>query len=386
MKNFFKIIVIIITIALIAFCTFRFIKNNPTKEDSNSYNDLENYISIIYGKTFLIPEFDNINDADEDWLWENVNQYLWYYNDKYEEKNSVAYGYTYDEISEIVNELYGDNLTKEFPTGAKAMRYNIFNNMYGPTAYGLENYYDYKIDSIKQEENVYTVSLYDYTVSLYRTLGDNPEDLIDIYNNYDYLLNGDDGTPIISVTSLDDDNFTNLLDYKNQLSHKILKIEYNEQTGNYNIISCKYDNVAPEETLAIYYKKMQDTFEIMNIDYDYEEIYNSDEVLVNNFDELSSIYSQNALDTYKTEMSLFVFKNGKTYITAGDINVSNYIAKIDFENVVYSSDSITCDVIRTFRKSFDSSDEEYNETYTKSDTFTIIKDSDGWIIDEFSYN
>jgi hypothetical protein len=131
---------------------------------------------------------------------------------------------------------------------------------------------------------------------------------------------------------------------------------------------------------------MQDTFEIMNIDYDYEEIYNSDEVLVNNFDELSSIYSQNALDTYKTEMNLFVFKNGKTYITAGDINVSNYIAKIDFENVVYSSDSITCDVIRTFRKSFDSSDEEYNETYTKSDTFTIIKDSDGWIIDEFSYN
>ena len=196
------------------------------------------------------------------------------------------------------------------------------------------------------------------------------------------------GTPIISIKSLNDNTFKNLLEHKAKLSRKILTIEYNEKTKNYNIISCKYIASKPEETLATYYRKMQDTFEIWKVDYDYDEIYTSSEVLVNNFDELSSIYSENALETYKKEMDLFVFKsNGDVYITAGDINIADFIYKIEFENITIDENSITCNVIRSFRKSFDPDEEDYNEIYTKSDKFTIIKDSSKeWIVDEFSYN
>ena len=196
------------------------------------------------------------------------------------------------------------------------------------------------------------------------------------------------GTPILSVKTLDDQKYTDILNYKDKLSHKILTIKYNEETQKYNIISCKYEDTKIEDTLATYYRKMQDTFEIWNIDYDYDEIYTSSEVLVENFDELSSIYTENALKTYKEEMGLFVYKdNGEVYITAGDMNIADYIFKIEFKNIINNSTSISCDVVRTFRKSFVPDDEEYNEVYTKTDKFTIIKDSSkGFLVDEFNYN
>ena len=188
MKKFIKILVLLLIILLIGFGIYKVI--NHTKNNEN-FKNLENYLSIIYGKTYLIPEFDDINNSNEDWLWDNINQYL-NSNPEFEERNSKQYDYTYNEINQIAKDLYGNSLQKDFPIGDKYMRYNNYNNKYGPTAYGLQYYYDYKIDSIKKNKNIYTVSIYDFTVSLYRTLGENPDDLIDIYNNYDFLVNGDD--------------------------------------------------------------------------------------------------------------------------------------------------------------------------------------------------
>ena len=132
---------------------------------------------------------------------------------------------------------------------------------------------------------------------------------------------------------------------------------------------------------------MQSTFEIMSINYNYDDIYTQDEVLVNNFDELSSIYTENSIDTYKKEMDLFVYKdNGEVYITAGDITVGDYLQKIKFENIETSKNKISCNVIRTFRESFDANDEGYNKTYQKEDKFTIVKTDGQWFVDEFSYN
>ena len=131
---------------------------------------------------------------------------------------------------------------------------------------------------------------------------------------------------------------------------------------------------------------MQNTFEIMSIDYTQEDIYSQDEVIVNNFDELISIYTENAVPTYKEEMSLFIYKdNGEVYITAGDINVRDYISKIEFKDIQTSENQITCSVVRTFRKSFDPTDEDYSETYQKEDNFTIVKIDGKWFVDEFRY-
>ena len=381
MKKTLKLFILLILICLIGFLVYKFIiakENEPIKQD---FSQLEKYISDIYGTTFLIPEFSDINEADEEWLWENVNQYVWNHNDDYQEKNSKKYGYTYEDISKIVRNIYGDNLKKKFPKGAVSMRYDSYRDLYGPTSFSTKNYYNYKIDKIEQNGTTYTVSLYDYTIS------NSEEETFKVFNNYDYLLNSDEGTPIISVDSLKDKKFENLLKQKNLLSHKILTIEYNEAEKLYYITSCKYEDTKPTEYLSTMYSKMQSTFETSSIDYKYDDIYTQSEIIVNNFDELSSIYTDNSIETYKTEMTLFVYKdNGEVYITAGDITVGDYIAKIEFKDVQDDGNKISCNVVRTFRESFDPSDENYNKTYTKEDKFTIVKIDDKWVIDEFSYN
>ena len=268
------------------------------------------------------------------------------------------------------------------------MRYDSYKELYGPTAYGISNYYDYKIDTIIKEGTTYTVSIYDYTVSSENFLGDDPtDDYFEIFNNYDYQLNSTNGTPILQVETLDDKRFQNLIENKDKLSHKILTIEFDETTNLYYIKSCKYEGTTPTEIISTIYKKMQSTFEIMSIDYNYEDLYTQEEVLVNNFDELTSIYTDNAINTYKDEMDLFTYKdNGKVYIMAGDINVSEYLVKVEFKDIQENDNKITCTVVRTFRNSFDYSDPGYNETYTKEDKFTIVKENNSWLVDEFSYN
>jgi len=386
MKKILKILILLILIISIIFCVYLFM-NKKNKQEEN-YSELKKYISNIYGKTFIIPEFDDINDADESWLWENINQYLWNNDEAYNGKNLKAYGYTYEEISEIAKIIYGNNLKKDFPTGSQYMRYDKFNDKYGPTSYGLENYYDYVIDNIEKNGNTYTISIYDFTVSLYRTLGENPDNLIDIYTNLEYSLNSDNGQPLLSIKSLNDKEFQNILNKKNKLSHKLLTITYDEKTKNYHITSCKYLDTKPEETLALYYKKMQASFEIINIDYDYDDVYTQSEMEVKNFEDLSSIYTENALETYKSEMDLFNFKpDGSVYISAGDINIADYIFKIEIKNAKETKNKISCEIIRTFRKSFNPDDENYNETYSVTDTFSIVKQNDSsWLIDEFNYN
>lgn len=388
MKKNLKLFIFIILLCAIVFGIYQLAFSKTKNSSTKNFSNLKKYIADIYGTTFLIPEFDDINDADENWLWENVNQYVWNHNDEYKEKNEQEYGYTYEDISKIVKTLYGDNLKKKFPKGAVSMRYNFYRELYGPTSFGVPNYYNYQIDDITKKENTYTVSIYDFTVSSYGFWGDDTtDDYFNIFNNYDYLLNGDDGTPIISVATLKDKKFENILDKKGELSHKILTIQYDEASNLYYITACKYEGTKPTEILANAYHEMQLTFEIMSIDYNYEDIYTQDEVIVNNFDELSSIYTENSINTYKEEMDLFVYKdNGDVYITAGDITIAEYLAKIEFKDVEAAENKISCNVIRTFRNSFDPGDEEYHQTYQKENKFTIIKVDNRWFIDEFSYN
>ena len=385
MKKNLKLLIIIIILGIIAFVMYQIVFLKKTKKED--FSGIQNYIKDIYGRTFLIPEFKDINEADESWLWENVSQYVWNHDDEYHEQNEQPYGYTYEEVSKIVKILYGDTLQKKFPKGAVAMRYHSYNELYGPTSFGITNYYDYKIDSITRNENTYTVSLYDYTISLENFYANSDvENAFEIFNNYDYMLNGTNATPLLTLQTLKDEKFKNILNQKTSLSHKILTIDYDEAEKLYYIKSCQYVDTKDTEILATMYYKMQNTFEIMSVDYIQEDIYSQEEVIVNNFDELISIYTENAIPTYKEEMNLFVYKdNGDVYITAGDINVRDYIFKIEFKDIQTSENQITCSVVRTFRKSFNPSDEEYHQTYQKEGTFTIVKIDGKWLIDEFSY-
>ena len=191
----------------------------------------------------------------------------------------------------------------------------------------------------------------------------------------------------MTISSLKDKQFENLLEQKDKLSHKILTIEFDEQTNLYHIKSCKYKETKPEDILSTLYHDMKMTFEIDSIDYEQDAIYTQDEILVENFDELSKIYTENSIDTYKNEMDLFVFKDdGQVYITAGDITVGEYLIKTEFKNIEESKDKISAIAVRTFRKSWDYSDELYNKTYEIENPFVIVKKDDKWYVEQFSYN
>lgn len=385
MKKNIRLLIIILILIPITFILYYLVSVKEKSEKKEDYSGIKEYIKDIYGTTFLIPEFNDINQADEDWLWENVSQYVWNHDDEYHEKNTQEYGYHYEDIAKVVKTLYGNHLNKKFPKGATAMRYNSYRDLYGPTSFVITNYYDYRIDTITKNENIYTVSLFDFTVYLNKNENENND--FEIFNNYDFILNENHATPLLKISSLKDSEFKNILNKKEDLSHKILTIEYDEMDNLYHITSCKYEETKDTDILSMMYHKMQKTFEIMSIHYTYEDIYTQEEVIVTNFDELSSIYTETALPTYKEEMDIFVYKeNGDVYITAGDITVGDYLIKVEFDDILSTENTITCNVIRTFRESFDPADESYQKTYQKENTFTIVNIDGTWFIDEFSYN
>lgn len=380
MKKIHKFLITLIFILLIGLIIFIAIFNSDnTNSKKSTIDEVKEYVSKIHNMDTLIPEFTDINSANPNWIWYNLIQYL--NNDK---DNKIYY--SQKELYDLAKKLYGNNFNIELKKDSSYFIYDDETDCFIPPTYGIEIYNDYVIDDIKQNGNIFTVSLYDYTVSLFRTLGEDPENLIDIFNNYDYDLNKDNGTPILSVESTDSEEYKNIINYKDKLSHKLLTIVYDENSKLYHITSCKFLDTTPEEILSTYYVKMQDTFEIQNIKYDYEQLYEADEVLVENFDELSSIYTDNGLNIYKSQMALFLFKDNEVYISAGDINIGSYINKIEFENIQVLDNEISCDVKTTFRESFDPSDDNYNNIYEKTNHFKIIKDTNEWKIDEFSYN
>lgn len=71
---------------------------------------IDDYISDIYfGLDTYMSEFDNINLADENWIWECTYRFLW-------KDDKVVSGIISKEDIEIAaKKCFGDNLQKEFP-------------------------------------------------------------------------------------------------------------------------------------------------------------------------------------------------------------------------------------------------------------------------------
>lgn len=87
MKKIHKILIILIIILLIALISvFIIFKLQNSKNNSPSISEVEKYVSKIYNKEFIIPEFTDINSADPNWIWHNIIQYL-----NNDENNKVYY-------------------------------------------------------------------------------------------------------------------------------------------------------------------------------------------------------------------------------------------------------------------------------------------------------
>ena len=117
---------------------------------------IENYLNQIYTWQEIteeaLPEFQEINQANEKWIWEVVK------------KNLEDYELSYEQIQEKAKELFGEKFTKELAKeGTKYFVYDEENNRYYAEEIELDQKEDsYILNKIDKIENGYEVEIVEY--------------------------------------------------------------------------------------------------------------------------------------------------------------------------------------------------------------------------------
>lgn len=157
MKKLFTIIIVLVII-FVGMIIYKknLIKNNNANISVQSVEKIETYITKIYMwkevTNEALPTFENINNADELWLWEVVR------------KNLEDYELTYEQIDEKTTELFGGSLTKQFPKeGSEYLKYNEETNTYIQVGMGLDELEDnFVLNKIEKTNDGYEVEIIEY--------------------------------------------------------------------------------------------------------------------------------------------------------------------------------------------------------------------------------
>ncbi len=153
-----KLIVIIVILAII-FVGMIGYKNVVIKTRNIGIQEIEkieNCIEQIYMWKEVtkeaLPCFEDINQADETWIWEVVK------------KNLEEYEISYEKIQEKAKEIFGENFTKQFPKeGMEYFSYNEENDLYYAIGMDLDQLDDaFLMNKITRTENGYEVEIIEY--------------------------------------------------------------------------------------------------------------------------------------------------------------------------------------------------------------------------------
>ena len=101
-----------------------------------------------------LPTFENINDADEKWLWGMLRENL--------DETEIEY----TDIENKIKQLYGSQLTKKYPNqGTEFIKYDQKSNKYVISQTTLDAIKDaYLLDKIEKNKSGYTVQIVEYLV------------------------------------------------------------------------------------------------------------------------------------------------------------------------------------------------------------------------------
>ena len=173
-----KKLVAIICVLLVIFIGMYINKNKSTQKNvtASEVENIETYISQIYMWQEItekaLPEFDNINNAPDLWVWEVVK------------KNLEDYELSYDDIQQKAIELFGKQFTKQFPQeGTEYIQYNNELGKYISTGIGLDSLDDcFLIKNISKTKKRYEVEIVEYLADYENSLGVESED--EIYEIY----------------------------------------------------------------------------------------------------------------------------------------------------------------------------------------------------------
>lgn len=172
----FIIIIIVLVIVFIAMVIHKNITVNKDTINIEEIEKIEKYINQIYLEKEIVgeslPRFDNINNANEKWIWEVT------------EKNIEDDQIHYEQIQEKSKEIFGENLQKEFPKeGTEYLTYNEAENTYEGITSEIDNQGSlFLLNKIEKIQDGYEIDLIEYLEDYSAMLKEEPEDYIIIKN------------------------------------------------------------------------------------------------------------------------------------------------------------------------------------------------------------
>ena len=156
MRNMFITIIIL----LIIFVGMVMYKNMALGTTNNvniqEIETIESYISKIYMWKEItkeaMPEFEDINNAEDLWTWEVVK------------KNLEEYEITKEQIEQKAKEIFGETFNKSFPReGNQSFEYDKNSNKYLATETMLDGKEDtFLLNNINKTKEGYTVEIIEY--------------------------------------------------------------------------------------------------------------------------------------------------------------------------------------------------------------------------------
>lgn len=149
-------IIMILMIILIGMFVYKKIAISTHTVDMGEIENIENYLKQIYMWKEVtreaLPYFEEINQANENWIWEVVK------------KNLEEYEVTKEQIQTKAIELFGENFQKQFPKeGTSYLPYDEQNNLYYAEEISLDQQEDsFCLNQIQKHEDGYEVEIIEY--------------------------------------------------------------------------------------------------------------------------------------------------------------------------------------------------------------------------------
>lgn len=151
------VIIVILAMILVSMIIYKNIAINKNKSvNVQEVEQIEEYISKIYMWKEItkeaLPTFENINNANELWVWEVIK------------KNLETYETTYEEIQQKGKELFGEKFERQIPKeGNDSFYYDKESNKYLATEIVLdEEEYSFLLKDIEKEGEKYKVKIIEY--------------------------------------------------------------------------------------------------------------------------------------------------------------------------------------------------------------------------------
>lgn len=212
-------------------------KNVAIKASNNisiqEIEKIETYITKIYMWKEItgeaLPDFENINQANDIWIWEVVK------------KNIEDYELTYEQIEDKAKELFGLDFTKQFPKeGTEYLTYDEQTDRYYAVGRGLDEEEDsFLLNKIEKTNDGYEVEiveyLEDYSNLIYGENSETDENIAD-----DEELN--EGSTQMNNTSSDDE-----IVIKNLDGEEIGKVKLSEEEKAKDVVKSNIDKFSKKK-------------------------------------------------------------------------------------------------------------------------------------------